>query len=277
MAKHRITTLVENTAGGTLLGEHGLSFLMETPKGAILFDTGQGRAIGPNVDALGVDLSHLSAIALSHGHYDHTGGLSWALERCGGADVYMHPAALEPKFACRPGAAPRSIGIPIDPEELKAHANVRRMVFTEGPTEVLPGFFLTGEVPRVTDFEDTGGPFYKDAEGSEPDGLPDDQALYFECDKGLVVVLGCAHSGVVNTLRYISNIAGRGRLHAVFGGMHLGGAGPERLTRTFDAFEELGVEQIGACHCTGLAAAAGFWEHFPGRCFECRAGTRLEF
>ena len=277
MDTYRITTLVENTAAGTLAGEHGLSFLIKTPEGAVLFDTGQGHAISANVGALGVDLSRVTAIALSHGHYDHTGGLAWALDNCRGVDVYVHPAALEPKFACEPGSAPRDIGIQMEPEAMRTHLNLRRLVFTEAPAEIAPGLFLTGEVPRVTDFEDTGGPFYRDGECREPDVLPDDQALYFEGSDGLVVVLGCAHAGVVNTLRRALQLAGKTRIHAVLGGMHLVRADRRRMQATLEAFEKMQVERIGACHCTGLPATVELWKRFPDRSFECRTGTVMEF
>jgi len=277
VATYRITTLVENTAAGTLAGEHGLSFLIETPEGAVLFDTGQGHAISANVRALGVDLSRVTAIALSHGHYDHTGGLGWALDNCRKADVFIHPAALEPKFACAAGSAPRDIGIQMKPEALRSHPNLHSLVFTEGPAEIAPGLFLTGEVPRVTDFEDTGGPFYRDGECMEPDALLDDQALYFEGSDGLVVVLGCAHAGVVNTLRCAMKLTGKTRFHAVLGGMHLVRADRRRMQATMEAFERMQVERIGACHCTGLPATVALWKRFPDRTFECRTGTVMEF
>ena len=135
------------------------------------------------------------------------------------AAVYLHPAAIEEKFVRRAKTADK-IGM-LPPGERSVRPHEPRLVWTSGPTEVSPGISVTGEIPRRTDFEDTGGSFYLDKACTEPDSLMDDQALYIECVQGLVILLGCAHSGVVNTLEHISRLTGCDRFHAVIGGMHL--------------------------------------------------------
>jgi 7,8-dihydropterin-6-yl-methyl-4-(beta-D-ribofuranosyl)aminobenzene 5'-phosphate synthase len=152
-----------------------------------------------------------------------------------------------------------------------------RLVSTQRPTAVGEGLVATGPVPRTTDFEDTGGPFYLDRECRTPDPLEDDQALFFAAAQGTVVLLGCAHSGVINTLRYVAELTGNRPIWAVIGGMHLGDASAERLDRTIEELRRLGVRLLGPGHCTGTPATVALWSAFPGRCLTCHASTRLEF
>ena len=132
-------------------------------------------------------------------------------------------------------------------------------------------------IRRITDYEDVGGPFFLDALRSEPDPLLDDQALFFESKQGLVVILGCAHAGVVNTLHHIMDLTGQKQFFAILGGMHLGSASPKRIARTLEAFQIHEVAHIGPAHCTGSKASAQLWNAFPDRCFACSVGTKIEF
>lgn len=272
----RITTLVENTAGlSGALGEHGLSFWLETPSWRVLFDTGAGAVLEGNARALGVDLSQADAIVLSHGHYDHTGGLAVARRASPHAKVFRHPAAFAPKYARMPDGTSRYIGVPpASVEALRQEDDV--MVPTNGPSEVADGLFVTGEIPRVTDFEDTGGPFFLDEKCEHADPLVDDQALFFESSRGTVVLLGCAHAGVVNTLECIYRITGATPIHALLGGTHLLAASEERTHRTIDVLHRFGVEFLAPVHCTGMTAMAKLWNAFPEKCSPCPAGTTVE-
>jgi len=272
----RITTVVENTVRTAgLLGEHGLAFWIETDKENILFDTGQGHALKNNVDRLGIALGSVDALALSHGHYDHTGGLDVIFESGARPRVYVHPQALGSKYARNDPPPHRNVGIqPAGEQILRASQDI---VWTEEPVEIANGVYLTGEIPRQTDYEDTGGAFYLDSSCTEVDPLVDDQALYLETGEGLVVILGCAHAGVVNTLDYISSISGHKRIHAVIGGMHLLRAGERRLRETAGALERYDVQVIAPAHCTGIKATAYFWRRFPDHCLECAGGSRFCF
>lgn len=275
----RITILVENTAGGRgILAEHGLSMWIETPSCRVLFDTGQdqGRVLESNARTLSVPLERADAVVLSHGHYDHTGGLAWMLRTAPQAKVYAHPEVFDKKFSRNDDGTGRAAGLVVRTGE-QALWQATEFVSTDQPTEICDGLFVTGEIPRETDFEDTGGPFFTDKDCQTPDPLIDDQAMYFESAAGTVVLLGCAHAGVVNTLQYIQKLTDGMKIHAVLGGMHLVGASRERIDRTIKAFAELGIERIGPAHCTGLAATTQLWTSLPGKCFTCHAGTKLEF
>ncbi len=272
-----LTLVVENTARGAgILGEHGLACWVDTGTHRVLFDTGQGLALLHNAACLGLDLAQAEVVALSHGHYDHVGGLEATLAVARRATLCLHPRATEQKFSGTNAAAGRRISRPfVEREDFRQDG--RTIVATREPAELVPGVWLTGEIPRTNDFEDTGGPFFLDQALTRSDPLLDDQALFFQAREGVVVVLGCAHAGVVNTLEHVARLTGRRRLHTVVGGMHLERAGARRMEETFAAFRRFDVQQLGPVHCTGLAATLAFWREFPGQCLACAAGTRLSF
>jgi 7,8-dihydropterin-6-yl-methyl-4-(beta-D-ribofuranosyl)aminobenzene 5'-phosphate synthase len=269
----RIKILVENTATGSgLLGEHGLAVWLQADDHRLLFDTGQGMALGNNSERLGVALHTLDAIALSHGHDDHTGGLQSVLAQTGPIPIYLHPDALSDKYS------PRGyIGMPPASRQGLEALTPQHLVFTDKPTAIFPGVWLTGPVPRAHSLEDTGGNLWQDAAHHRPDPLLDDQTLWVNTPEGLVVVLGCAHAGVINTLSYIALLMGDTPIHTVIGGMHLRHASTARIEATADALEQLGVQHIGANHCTGTQAIAYFRQRFPDRVIDCPVGKVLEF
>jgi 7,8-dihydropterin-6-yl-methyl-4-(beta-D-ribofuranosyl)aminobenzene 5'-phosphate synthase len=273
-----ITTLVENTVNiGGLQAEHGLSFLVRAGGRRLLFDTGQTDLLVRNACQMGLPLEGLCGIVLSHGHYDHTSGL--AAVASPHARIFLHPAATQPKFTLDVDGKSRSIGM--KPESLaavqRAETEGHSIVWTAKPTEVMDGIWVTGEIPRQNHFENTGGRFYLDAACTRPDPLADDQALFFDTAEGVVVVLGCAHAGAVNTLEYISDLTRRRPIRAVIGGMHLLAAAADRIEKTLDAFRRWNIQRITPAHCTGAPAVAKLWAAFPERCSTCSVGTSIEF
>jgi 7,8-dihydropterin-6-yl-methyl-4-(beta-D-ribofuranosyl)aminobenzene 5'-phosphate synthase len=272
----KITVLVENTADGRgLLAEHGLSFWIELGAHRILFDTGQSDIVFHNASTLGIDLCKADALVLSHGHYDHVGGVKKILDLAPGLPVYLHPRALEAKFACR-GQESRSIGMEREmAQTLDERIRDGLGSFTHGPIEILPGVWATGEIPRRSALEDMGGPFYLDASGARPDALLDDQALVLETPDGLVVVLGCAHAGVIKTLDYVAELFPGRPIRTVLGGMHLVRASRARVAHTIMALCRHKVQRIGPAHCTGQEASEGLRDALPDRCFLCNVGTQI--
>ncbi len=272
-----ITILVENTASQPdFLAEHGLSFWIQYGSKRVLFDTGQSEILIHNAKISGIDLSTADAVILSHGHYDHTGGLSAVLDIAKKAVLYVHPEALSPKFS-RKGGDIRMIGMPrCAAEKIQTLAGAGRVVWTQDPTQVFPNLSITGQIPRNTDFEDVGGAFYLDETCRSKDRLPDDQALFLNSNNGPIVVLGCAHSGVANTLSYVAKLNAQKRIYAVLGGMHLLNASNKRIEQTAEILRDYGVQKIGLAHCTGINATRQLLNLFPERCFTCPVGTRID-
>ena len=254
MLECKITVLVNDTTSTrNLMAEHGLALWIETDTQKILFDTGQGRALKTNANCLGVNLASADAVVLSHGHYDHTGGLGELLQRSANIQVYAHRHVLSPKFVCtRPGHS-RAIGMPDQVKQtFSEHVNIS---WVEEPTEIAEGVYLTGPIPRDNDFEDTGGSFFKDADCKKPDDMLDDQAAFLETGHGLVVLLGCGHAGIINTLNYIRCLIGETKIYAVIGGLHLLNASQYRLQQTVSALRSFSIPSLIPCHCTGSHAS----------------------
>jgi 7,8-dihydropterin-6-yl-methyl-4-(beta-D-ribofuranosyl)aminobenzene 5'-phosphate synthase len=246
----RITILIDNIATRPdVLSEHGLSLWIEYGRKYILWDTGQSDSLLANAKTLGVDLALTEIIALSHGHYDHTGGLSAALAVAPQARVYIHPMAIRPRYSKKEFL--HSIGMPFGVVQDLETRPVNRV---ESWTQIGQGIFLTGPIPRQNPLENTGGAFFWDLDCRIPDALPDDQALVLESAKGLVVILGCAHSGTINTLDYISRKTGQHNIYAIIGGMHLGSASEQRLDCTIKMLRQYDVQLLVPLHCTGTNA-----------------------
>ena len=270
-----VTLLCENTARGAgILGEHGLSWWIESNGQHLLFDLGQGLSLNANAAQLGINLSDTDAIVISHGHYDHLAGWMALPSGAKHLPVFLHPDALLPKYQKRATGKVDCAGNSRSVEALIAEAST--VIAQCKPTEVIPGIWMTSEVPRLTDYEDTGGDFVQDRSGTTADPLHDDQSLFFKTPKGVVVILGCAHSGVINTLHYVQKLTGE-RIHAAVGGMHLLHASAERMQQTIKALHEINPDWIGPNHCTGDAAVAQLRTAFENRCIEYHAGQSYTF
>jgi 7,8-dihydropterin-6-yl-methyl-4-(beta-D-ribofuranosyl)aminobenzene 5'-phosphate synthase len=273
----RITTLSENTASfGDFLAEWGLSILIESGEVKVLLDTGKGLSTVYNADTLGLDLSTIDKIVLSHGHFDHTGGLREVLRRMRKqVEIIAHPDVWRLKYSQRKDAQGRYIGIPFQQSELESLGAVFNL--DTKPVQISHSVMTTGEIPMVTSFENIDSTLFV-REGSvwRPDQVLDDQAVVVKSNAGLVVILGCAHRGVVNTLYRARQLAEDDRIYAVVGGAHLMDASEERLWQTISVLREIGVQKLGLCHCTDLRAIGLFAQEFKEAVFFNRAGTAIE-
>ena len=272
----RITILVNNeTIRTDLQAEHGLAVWVDTGAHRVLFDTGASQALVNNARLLGIDLARADAVALSHGHYDHTGGLVDILGLAPHARLYLHPDAILARYSVHPSRPPKAVGMP-EAARHAVEAHTGPVIWVDGPTPVCPGVALTGPVLRSTPYEDTGGPFFLDSDARLRDLLIDDQSVWLDTPKGAVVLLGCAHSGVVNTLQAVKRSSPSVKIRAVLGGMHLGNADVSRLYRTAAYLQAQGLGLVGPCHCTGAAAAQYLTRALPGKVVPLQAGDTLD-
>ena len=263
-SKASITILVDNNGKNGLAVEHGLSMWIETEGKTILFDSGQGGALEKNVTTLDVDLKRAEAFVLSHGHYDHTGGIPYILRRAPSVEVYGHPGIVRPRYTIRNGTA-TPIHMPREAMAAIDTLPTKRLHWLQKPFLLSESIGLTGFIPRKTDFEETGGPFYLDQGGNRPDLIEDDMALWIQTGEGLVVCVGCCHAGLVNTIKHVRRISGEERIRAVIGGFHLISADDRRIERTVEVLQSVTPQFIAPCHCTGDVAVSKL-QNALGKC-----------
>jgi 7,8-dihydropterin-6-yl-methyl-4-(beta-D-ribofuranosyl)aminobenzene 5'-phosphate synthase len=245
-----ITILVDNQAGPGLTTEHGFSLWIEADGRHILFDTGQGPALPVNARTLGVDLRQTDMVVLSHGHYDHTGGIPHVLHVAPNAHVYCHPGVVQPRYSLRNGS-PKPAHMPSASMAALDRLPEKHLRWTSEAVMLSSTIGLTGPIPRQTTFEATGGAFFLDPEARHADPIEDDLALWIKTDQGLVVCVGCCHAGIINTLTHVRRLSGVAPIRAIIGGLHLLNADDRRLNHTLSAMQTMPIETVIPCHCTG--------------------------
>jgi 7,8-dihydropterin-6-yl-methyl-4-(beta-D-ribofuranosyl)aminobenzene 5'-phosphate synthase len=269
--------MCDNSVGpisGTL-GEHGFSALIERDDESFLFDTGAGLTLIHNSLRMNKDLKNVSAVIISHGHYDHTGGLKEFLLLAGRKKVFAHPDLFRSRFRVKDTTESIPIGIPFNEDYLQGIG--AEFDFDSNPRAISPSFFLTGEVKRIFGFEEGDKGLFSDSCGCEPDLLPDDQSLVIAAEKGLVILLGCCHAGITNTIHAAQNITGVKQIQAIVGGTHLGFCDEQQLNQSIEALRNTGFQKLYCSHCTGFYAAARLHREFPGKVFPAMVGTSIEF
>ncbi len=273
----RLTVLCENSVSGPfgIIGEHGWSVLVETGSRKLLFDTGQGQGLVSNATWLGRKLHDIDAVILSHGHYDHTGGLPQALQIAGQVPVYCHPDIFLDRWWIK-GQTSREIGLRFKRSWLESIG--ADFVFVRRFTEIYPNIYLTGEVPRKTGFEPPDPHMKIRGEDGAmiQDPILDDMSMVVDTPGGLVVILGCAHAGIINILEHVVSMLPGKKIRAVMGGTHLGFADDRQFEETLSALERFEVGLLGASHCTGLENSARLHAHLGERFFFASAGHVLE-
>lgn len=254
----RLSVLMENTAAEGFVCEHGLSFLLESDDAVILFDTGASGFFLENAARMGCDFGKVTHVVLSHGHYDHTGGLGAALRHIrqgkGGAGLpplIAHPGVLTDRRRA-PGDTkePHYLGMPTDS---RAELAAWPRLFSVEPLHITERIVFLGEIPhrRPEMCALIGETTYNGAPGM--DMLHDDSALAYVTDAGLVIIAGCSHSGIVNIIEHAKSITGATKIRAIYGGLHCRDMMPETLAETRKTLAAENLEQLFACHCTGNA------------------------
>jgi 7,8-dihydropterin-6-yl-methyl-4-(beta-D-ribofuranosyl)aminobenzene 5'-phosphate synthase len=270
----RLTTLSENTAGKVgLLAEWGLSILVEVDGYKVLLDTGLDTSAARNAATMGIDLSEVDRIVLSHGHRDHTGGLRHVLNAMRKEiEVIAHPDIWAAKYSRTFSKKAQYAGIPFAREALESQGAVFRL--SGRPVWLTDNIVTTGEIPRHTDYEKIDPELLvKEGGKLRTDPLRDDLALVIKTLMGLVVVLGCGHRGIINTLHHAQKITGVEQIHMVIGGTHLLHASREQMDLTIAELKRLDVQKIGVSHCTGLPAAAILFQEFGDNFFFNNTGN----
>ena len=271
----KITILCENSVklSSNYIGEHGFSCLIETEDNVFLFDTGQGLGVLHNALALKKNLKGVDGIVLSHGHWDHAGGLEQVLNVTGQKKIYAHPDIFLKKYS-ENNSQIIYRGIKYKEEYLESLGG--EFVFNKNFTEIASNIYLSGEIPRTNDYEQNPvSQFIYDSSGIRiPDPMKDDNTLVIDTEKGLLLILGCAHAGVVNILDYIHKRFNK-NIYAVIGGTHLKPANNDRFKKTIEAFKSYDIQNIGVSHCTGLEKSAILYNEFGTKFFFASVGTEF--
>jgi 7,8-dihydropterin-6-yl-methyl-4-(beta-D-ribofuranosyl)aminobenzene 5'-phosphate synthase len=243
----KITTLVDNSVslgGSGLIAEHGLAFLIESQDHTVLFDTGQHMALSHNADKLNIDLSRIEAVVLSHGHYDHTGGLKHMLEKNAAFRLYAHPDVFAIKLKSKKKDKYKKIGIPI--KRAVFESTDVQLVLTQNTCEIVPGISTSGEIPLENDFESIESDFFVERQGRI-------------------------------TLNRVVELTGKQKIHAIIGGLHLGKASDAKLKMIIDHLAGFGLEKIGVSHCTGTNAMLALFNTFKDKVFVNTVGSVISF
>ncbi|MFW6437869.1 MAG: MBL fold metallo-hydrolase [Armatimonadota bacterium] len=263
----------ETAAREGMLTGHGLAMLVRNTAESIMFDTGDSPETWKNAEALGVELSEVCCVALSHGHYDHTNGLPALLERLGGVTVTAHPAVFEPRWADRPDGEREYIGPPATREELEALGAVFRL--SKDTVPVAPGIITTGEVPRVSDLAPKSPHLLVERDGRViEDDFVDDMSLIARMGGGEVLLTGCAHAGLVNIVARATELVGRCPV-SIAGGTHLAHESEDRIAAVAEDIYERGVRQVVPMHCSGERGADLLEKHFAGETLRAGIGNTI--
>ncbi len=281
--KIQLTVLVENSVAFPflpgnlqgLLGEHGLAVLIDNGREQILYDTGRGRTLLGNIEQSGHRAENIEKVVISHGHRDHTGALLPLLQSRGKTEVFCHPGIFDEKYG-KNGSRMNYIGVPFSVKELKEAGAVFK--FNRKTLAVSERVALSGPIPRIHAWEqDEGSFFIRDGETLVRDGFEDEQALFIHSDSGLVIVTGCGHAGIINTIEHAVSCFGAKNILAVVGGLHLSGASAARLALTVEHLKRFEIDKFVVGHCTGFEAMCRLQREFKKKVMPLNAGAQLEF
>jgi len=244
-----ISILTDNSPGGNTPAEHGLSYLIEHDGKRLLFDTGQSDLFLKNAGTMGIDITNIDTIILSHGHFDHGDGLQYL----SGGNLICHPKCFVKRYRKYDYSY---IGLKNSKDEIAGRFN---LITSSAPYQISEKIIFLGEIPRLTDFESKSTSFILD--GDIPDFVMDDSAIALLLEDGLFVITGCGHSGIVNILEHAKKVIGENTIYGVMGGFHLKKA--DRQTKeTIRYLQKNRVAHVYPSHCTGNPALGLFHENF---------------
>ena len=254
----KITVLVGEEPHASLVSEFGLALLLENEGKSFLFDTGAGDALLPNLKTLGIPVEKCARVILSHGHYDHTGGLAKLVPE----EIWYSPGVEDPQYSRHADGTMHDISMPEGALKSARSAKATPMNLFD---YIGYGIFLTGPIPRVST-EDCGGDFYHDEKCTLKDTVPEELALLTSDG---VLVTGCCHAGIINTLFHCHKMLPELPVHTIVGGLHLKNADLVRLEQTANILKQFKVKNLYLMHCTGENAVSYLKEHLP----ECNIHT----
>lgn len=264
----KVHVLTNNTVRKrSLLAEHGLSLLIETSDKKLLFDTGQSSVFIHNANKLGLSLTDIDAIILSHGHYDHCGGL---INFDNPPNIYLHQDILFKKY--RKKESYIDIGVPFDMNRFKD-----KLIFNNKPLFIDEGVLLSGEIPCINDFENKNNKFYIKRDGVMiEDNILDEQMLIIEEKEKIAIFLGCSHRGVINSVSHAKKLFPNKGISLLVAGMHLENVSSNYLNKVISSLKQFSIDMIVPLHCTGNHAINELKKNFGKRCKILNAGDKIE-
>ncbi len=268
----KIIIVVDNyVSKRNFVAEHGFSILIETEKEKILLDTGQGYALKHNLKLLGASLSEISKIILSHGHNDHTGGLHFFIEENIFPEIIAHPDVIYPKFKIS-GDMKNNIGLKYD------LSTFDKVIYSTEPVKIAEGIIFSGEVPKENRWELEETKYFREKDSTlKKDPFSDDTSLFVKTNKGLLVLTGCAHSGIINIIKYGIKLTNEQKLLGIIGGMHLKNASRKRIKKTIEELSNFKPEFVSVSHCTGIDAGILLKKYFGNNVIFTSIGDNFEF
>jgi len=284
---NKITKRYRSMSGKSIHAEHGLSYYAETTvsgkTSACMFDFGLDPVgVLNNIALLGIDVGKANAFSLSHGHWDHyTSAVSILRQNqsriAAGTPFYVGEEAFAHRYALRPGATELTDLGQLKKEDIEALR--LKVVEVRTPVEIVPGAYFTGNIERITAYEKVPMTFQiKRGDKIEHDTFPGEQAVFFKVKgKGLVVLSGCAHAGIVNTVKQAQKVTGTDKIHAIMGGFHLINAKPELIQNTVADIKAMKPDYIVPTHCTGFEAIVVFSREMPNEFVLNTSGTQYTF
>ncbi len=269
----KLTALIDNKqAIKQLKCEHGLSFLIQTEQCNILFDTGQSSRLIHNAQLLGINLEDVDYVIISHGHYDHTGGLPYFLKLNSKAKVIVHPHAFKQRFSKSPQMVKEN-GIPWR-NKVNQYAN--RFLYLKEDTELVKDLWILTRIKPQTGFEFTNDRLVTKTNGGyTPDTFDDELILLAKTSKNPVVVCGCAHTGIVNILHQVKLRFNYSEFSVVAGGIHLQGKEDAEISKVINGLSPFNIKQWALNHCSGQHAFELFDIAFPGKVMYCGSGMTI--